>query len=63
MTSRIITTTEVAKALSLSRQRVVYLARKGRIPGARKLTWCWVFSTPVVVTPPKRRQRLGLQKE
>jgi hypothetical protein len=55
------TTVEVAKALGLSRQRVLALTRQGRIPGARKTSWCWLYTPPFVITPavrgPRKRKR------
>jgi hypothetical protein len=50
-------TVEAAQHLGVTRQRTLVLARQGRIPGARKLSGCWVFTHPCRVTPPKRRRR------
>jgi hypothetical protein len=58
--SNLMSTVEAAAHLRMSRQRALLLARAGRIPGARKLSGCWVFPKPCTVTPPKRRGRRRL---
>jgi len=55
--SNVMSTVEAAAHLRMSRQRALLLARAGRIPGARKLSGCWVFPKPCAVTPPKRGRR------
>jgi hypothetical protein len=48
-------TTEVARALRLSRQRVLVLARNRRIPGAQRLHGYWIFRAPFRILPPPSR--------
>jgi hypothetical protein len=56
-TTHLMSTVEAARHLGVTRQRTLVLARQGRIPGARKLSGCWVFTHPCRVNPPKRRRR------
>ena len=52
VTGNLITVSEAAEALHLSRQRVQVLARTGRLVGARKIGRDWLIPSPVVVNPP-----------
>lgn len=45
---------DVAERLGISRQRVLQLAKQGRIEGAKKVGRDWVFEEPVSLLPGER---------
>jgi len=52
---QLLSTSDAAKRLRISRQRMLVLAREGRVPGAQRLKGYWIFTLPLTVLPPKPR--------